>query len=539
MYKALYRKWRPMSFDDVIAQPHITTTLRNQIMNNKTAHAYIFTGSRGTGKTTCARIFAKAVNCLNSTDGNPCLECDICRDAENEALADIIEIDAASNTGVDDMRDLRDGAIYSPERCRYKIYIIDEVHMLSTNAFNALLKIIEEPPPYVKFILATTEVHKVLPTILSRCQRFDFRRIMPEDIAARLKYIAGEEKITLTDDAASLIARIADGGMRDALSLLDQCIAYSENVDIDTVSAAAGIAGREYLFDIIDAIADLDAGKVLSVVDNLYSMSKDMSRLCEELILQFRNLMIIKSAPDKTGLISCLPNELERLKAVSAKLSLEEILDKLNGLQECNERLTRSLSKRVEFEMCLIKLCTRRGVQATAPQAQYSAPTPSATVQNTPAATPTPSAPPKAEVPTPKAVDAPPKTQANGNTAAKKPISMSDFSLCTQWVDILYELSQTNPAVTGSLTDSCAYVNDTAGLLLIIAKNRLFLSLFKMEKNQNSLNAAICQVLGRTYEVRAKAEDNSQQDGSTSSGNSPADEIISRAKENGIAVEIE
>ena len=190
MYTALYRKWRPKTFDDVIAQPHITTTLKSQIINGKTAHAYLFTGSRGTGKTTCARIFAKAINCEHSADGNPCLECQVCKDAENEALSDIIEIDAASNNGVDDIRDLREGAVYSPERCKYKVYIIDEVHMLSTNAFNALLKIIEEPPAYVKFILATTEVHKVLPTILSRCQRFDFRRIMPDDIAARLEYIA-------------------------------------------------------------------------------------------------------------------------------------------------------------------------------------------------------------------------------------------------------------------------------------------------------------------------------------------------------------
>ena len=218
MYQALYRKWRPMSFDDVVSQPHITTTLKNQIATGKTAHAYLFTGSRGTGKTTCARIFAKAINCLNPKDGEPCLECDICKNADNGALADIIEIDAASNSKVDDIRELREGVMFTPEVCKYKVYIIDEVHMLSAGAFNALLKTMEEPPPHVKFVLATTEIHKVPATIVSRCQHFDFRRIRSEDIVARLSYIASQEGFILNEDAAQLIARLSDGGMRDALS---------------------------------------------------------------------------------------------------------------------------------------------------------------------------------------------------------------------------------------------------------------------------------------------------------------------------------
>ncbi len=284
MYKALYRKYRPATFDDVVSQPHITTTLRNQIVSGKTAHAYLFTGSRGTGKTTCARILAKALNCLHPVDGNPCLECEICRDAEDNALSDIIEIDAASNNGVDDVRDLRDGAVYTAERCKYRVYIIDEVHMLTKEAFNALLKIMEEPPPHVKFILATTEIHKVLPTILSRCQRYDFRRILSKDITERLLYVAEREKISLDPEAAELIAKTADGGMRDALSLLDQCIAFSDNVTIDIVSGAAGIAGREPVFEILEAAADNDAAKAIGVADKLYGMSKDMQKLCDELI---------------------------------------------------------------------------------------------------------------------------------------------------------------------------------------------------------------------------------------------------------------
>ena len=225
IYLALYRKYRPKTFEDVVSQPHITTTLKNEIMTGKTAHAYLFTGSRGTGKTTCAKILSMAVNCEN-----PCMECETCRNIDQGATLDVVEIDAASNNGVDDVRQLREEAVYSPSQCKYRVYIIDEAHMLSAGAFNALLKIMEEPPPHVKFILATTEVHKVPVTILSRCQRFDFRRIRTEDIEARLLWIAGKEPFTLSPDAAALIAKLADGGMRDALALLDQCASFSSDI---------------------------------------------------------------------------------------------------------------------------------------------------------------------------------------------------------------------------------------------------------------------------------------------------------------------
>ena len=287
-----------MSFDDVVSQPHITTTLKNQIKTGKTAHAYLFTGSRGTGKTTCARIFAKAVNCENLHDGEPCLDCKICKAADNGTLADIIEIDAASNSRVDDVRELREGVVYTPEMCKYKVYIIDEVHMLSAGAFNALLKTMEEPPPHVKFILATTEIHKVPATIVSRCQHFDFHRIKTEDIVDRLSFIAQQEGFTLEKDAAEMIARLSDGGMRDALSLLDQCVAFDDHITLDVVSGASGIAGRDYLFDIIDSIADKDAGAALKIVDKLYSMSKDMKVLANELLVQMRNVMLVKTIDD-------------------------------------------------------------------------------------------------------------------------------------------------------------------------------------------------------------------------------------------------
>ncbi|MBQ5314951.1 MAG: DNA polymerase III subunit gamma/tau [Oscillospiraceae bacterium] len=540
MYTALYRKWRPKTFDDVIAQPHITTTLKSQITNGKTAHAYLFTGSRGTGKTTCARIFAKAINCENSADGNPCLSCSVCVDAENEALSDIIEIDAASNNGVDDIRDLRDGAVYSPERCKYKVYIIDEVHMLSVNAFNALLKIIEEPPPYVKFVLATTEVHKVLPTILSRCQRFDFRRIMPGDIAKRLLYIAGEEKINLSEEAALLIARLADGGMRDALSLLDQCIAYSTDVTLETVSAASGIAGRDYLFDIIESVVRGDTSTALTITDKLYSMSKDITRLCEELILQFRNIMLIKSVPERKELIACLPSEQERLSAIASSLSIEDILSKLTVLQECNERLSRSLAKRVEFEMCLVKLCTLMGAAVSIPKPkvtetpqQIFAEPASAPVTDkfVPPIKEEPKPQPIKEEPKPEPVKAEPSKQepVKEHTVKQSDPSVDKPVVCNKWADVLEEFKKVDPAVAAALIDSYAFINTTT--IFIVARNSFFMKLFAQEENKISLIKVITKVLGKSYIVRAKSENKELED---KPDNYRAVELLGKAKENGI-----
>ncbi len=497
MYTALYRRWRPLTFDDVVSQPHITTTLKNQIINNKTAHAYLFTGSRGTGKTTCARIFAKAINCENHTDGTPCLECDICRDADSFSLADIIEIDAASNNGVDDIRDLRDGAVFTPERCKYKVYIIDEVHMLSVNAFNALLKIMEEPPEYVKFILATTEVHKVPATIASRCQRYDFRRILPDDIAKRLLYIASHEKIMLDDEAAFLIAKLADGGMRDALSLLDQCIAYSENVTAETVSMAAGIAGRDQVFGIMDAVSEKNPAKAISLIDELYAGSKDMSRLCEEIIFQLRNVMLIKINPADTALVACMPDELDRLKGMAESTELPDILARLSAMQECSEKMIRAVNKRVELEMCIIRLAS--GIQKVQAAAAPSA-APDLTAR----------------------LNELERKLASGSfsgTGSQRPAApvrradpQVDFSKLnpeetvpvSNWAEVLAKFSETNPAVSASLTDSSAYMNGSG--LFIIAKNPFFLSLFRSKENAAMLGDAIESVLGRRFAVRAKCD---------------------------------
>ena len=314
MYQALYRKWRPKDFSDVYGQPHVTRTLRSQLENGRISHAYLFTGSRGTGKTTCAKILSKAVNCLNPVDGNPCNECEICRGIENGSILDVIEIDAASNNGVDNIRDLREEANFTPANAKYRVYIIDEVHMLSIGAFNALLKTLEEPPSHVIFILATTEIHKLPSTILSRCQRFDFKRIAPEDITARLMYVAEKENVNLTSNAASLIARIADGGMRDALSLLDRCFAMGTDIDENTVSDAAGIAGTIHLFSFSEFVAKGDFTSSLRLVSKLHSESCDIDSLCTELTLHFRNLMVAKTVGDCEGLIVCSKDELEKIK---------------------------------------------------------------------------------------------------------------------------------------------------------------------------------------------------------------------------------
>ena len=312
MYRALYRKWRPQRFEDVVGQRAIVTALKNQITAGRVGHAYLFTGVRGTGKTTCAKIFAKAVNCLHPVNGDPCGECEICKGIDNGSLLDVVEMDAASNNGVDDIRDLRDETAYTPSACQYKVYIIDEVHMLSTAAFNALLKTLEEPPAHVIFILATTEIQKVPATILSRCQRYDFTRIGPEDIARRVEYIAGEEKLELSPDGAELIARLADGALRDALSILDTCAGVTAKIDADVVRRMAGVTDRSYLFRISDALEAQDGATALAQLAQLRQQSVDVKRLTEELIAHYRALMLA-ALPGGQSLLSGVSPEEEAL----------------------------------------------------------------------------------------------------------------------------------------------------------------------------------------------------------------------------------
>ncbi len=505
LYQALYRKWRPRSFEDVISQPHITIALRNQLRDQKTAHAYLFTGSRGTGKTTCARILSKAVNCLHpKPDGNPCLACEICQEAERGALSDIVEIDAASNNSVEDIRDLREGTVYLPERCRYKVYIIDEVHMLSPSAWGALLKVMEEPPEYVKFILATTEVHKVPATIISRCQRYDFHRIRTSDIAERLLYIAQQEQLSLDAEAAQLIAHLSDGGMRDALSLLDQCASAATEITAASVTQTAGVAGRDSVFAILEAIQKQDGAAALAETGALYDQSKDMVRLCDELLEQLRNMMLLKAQAGQAELLTCLPDEIPRLQQLAQMFSLDEILHEISAFQACRERMQRVPGKRVELEMTLLRLASPHLVAASAP---------------TTAPQPVPMAP----TPT-----IPPPTQPQSPSQA--PLQMSDFQPVQNWPEILAEYQKVNPAVSGSLAESNAFV--AGNTMLIVVKNRFFLTLLKNKEHALSLRETVKRILGVEYQIRAKCNDG----GPTQS---KAQALVQKAQAEGLATEAE
>ena len=531
-YEALYRKWRPQTFDDIVAQPHITRTLKNQIVREKTAHAYLFVGSRGTGKTTCARIFAKAVNCLHPKDGNPCLECENCRDAEAGTLTDIIEIDGASNNGVGEVRSLRDNAAYLPVRCKYKVYIIDEAHMITAEAFNALLKMIEEPPPYVKFVLATTEIHKVPATILSRCQRFDFRRILPEDIAARIQYIASHESFTVTDAAAHRIAMLSDGGLRDALSLLDQCAAVSDTVGNETVEEAVGVAGTESVFAVLHAVAAKDAAAALSCIDRLYRQSKDMTRFADEISQQLRNVMLLKSAPETAELIRCMPQELDELKQLAEEYTAGGVLNALNAVRQCCDRMTRAGNRRMELEMTLIRLCA--DIQAQSVQAQSAGDTAALAervalletqladlVQNGIAVNARGGQSHAPHLPEPKIPARELQIEGKPDTTQSVPVR--------NWAEVLECFHKLNPAVSGLLQDSQAYALEEKQMLLLIVRNRLFKQMFT-RRDAAALEQAALQVLGKKYAIRFKTlEPQGDQP-------APVDTLLQRAQEQGIPV---
>lgn len=356
-YQALYRKYRPQTFDDVSGQLAVTQTLKTQLISGKMSHAYLFTGSRGTGKTSCAKILAKAVNCLNPDNGNPCNCCDACRSIDSGSCMDVLEIDAASNNGVDNIRDLRDDAIYSPSQVRKRVYIIDEVHMLSLSAFNALLKIIEEPPEHLLFILATTELHKVPATILSRCQRFSFRRISQEDIAARLQYVAYQENIDLDESAARVIARLADGGMRDGLSLLDQCASATVGeLTAEAVYACLGIAGERRCGEMISYIAQHNTKNALILFNQLYTEGKDLGAMLDEMACLVRDLLVVKTAPSSgIAMLSGVASD-EEVMGLSRQLSTGELVRMMDLIQQTLAGFNRSSSRRTDAELCIVEL---------------------------------------------------------------------------------------------------------------------------------------------------------------------------------------
>lgn len=502
MYEALYRKWRPKIFDDVISQETVTTTLKNQIISGHTAHAYMFTGPRGTGKTTCARILAKALNCLDPQNGNPCGKCEICRNYER--LSDIVEIDAASNNGVDSIREIRDGLMYSPEKCKFRVYIIDEVHMLSPAAFNAFLKSIEEPPPYVKFIFATTEINKVPATILSRCQRFDFHRVKTSDITARIEYIASNEDFTITKEAADMIAVISDGGMRDALSLLDLCAAISNNIDEKTVSEGSGVADKKYIAELVKGIVSGDISLSLKTVNEVYENSMDIYNLSCELVDAFRNIMLVKLPVPQTEAVTCSKSELDSLSEAALSADLNEILLCLDYFQKTVSEVKKASNKRAEFEMRLIDFSISESNKISKDSkienqiddrfkalerkfTDFVKSNPGTQQNNKASSSFAPAVPP------PEKVDF-------------RSLKKADFKRFNAWNEVLDRLSANYPDIQGALSGSIAYSNKN--VLLIIAKNPFFLTLFHKRENAEKLRSVIYDVTGISYNIRAKCDNN-------------------------------
>ena len=479
MYRALYRKWRPQRFEDVVGQRAIVTALKNQITAGRVGHAYLFTGVRGTGKTTCAKIFAKAVNCLHPVNGDPCGECEICKGIDNGSLLDVVEMDAASNNGVDDIRDLRDETAYTPSACQYKVYIIDEVHMLSTAAFNALLKTLEEPPAHVIFILATTEIQKVPATILSRCQRYDFTRIGPEDIARRVEYIAGEEKLELTSDGAELIARLADGALRDALSILDTCAGVTAKIDADVVRRMAGVTDRSYLFHISDALEAQDAAAALAQLAQLRQQSVDVKRLTEELIAHYRALMLA-ALPGGQALLSGVSPEEEALYLQKGpEMGQREAIRAIRTLGTALEHMTRGSDQRIELELAVFSLTQPEAVPVALPAAVPArpvvtaaspAPFAAAPQQVPPVQMASAPVPPVAAQPVPPTVEQPPfSAPIAGETppfepelapaapAVQQPTPAQEPQLFPQWQAVLELIAENDPMLNSYLRGTQAY----------------------------------------------------------------------------------
>lgn len=555
MYRVLYRKWRPQTFDEVSGQTHITATLKNELISKRVAHAYLFTGSRGTGKTTCSKILAKAVNCLHPVNGNPCNECEICKGIDSGTILDVVEIDAASNNGVENIRELRDEANFTPVKAKYRVYIVDEVHMLSIGAFNALLKILEEPPEHVIFILATTEVHKIPATILSRCQRFDFKRISPEAICERLEYVANKENLVLHDDAASLIAKIADGALRDALSLLDRCCAVSQNITTDVVTKSAGLAGKEYLKELSLSIVNKDCARALDIINTLHTESCDMERLCSEFMLHMRDLLICKTVNSAADILICTHEEYNYLKSLCDKFSLEEILYCLDVSQDALADIKRVTNKRISLEMAFVRMCSEKldtGTDAllrriaaleakiasgnfVASQATLTAEKEKIEKEPEKAEEPQaakPSLPIEDRFPEPAPDEYPPYEESYDYNEAEKysepkpqiqpniqpslkvqqtfkeenqapsqhtQSTSGEAVPFTQWAEVMEELKKTDMPLVGILNGADAYIRD--GHVLINSPNTALIKFIKTQPHPTFLSRAITAVTGIKYRL--------------------------------------
>ena len=553
MYQALYRKYRPKNFDEVVGQEHITATLKQEIASGRVGHAYLFTGSRGTGKTSCSKIIAKAVNCPNQHDGNPCGVCAVCKGIDDGSVLDVTEIDAASNNGVDNIRQLREEANFTPAQVSYRVYIIDETHMLSVGAFNALLKIMEEPPEHVIFILATTEVHKIPATILSRCQRFDFRRISPAVIAARVRWVCEQEGIQIEPQAADLIASLAEGGMRDALSLLDVCrsnarsgeqdssASRAEKITLEHVRQSAGLAVSDSLFAVADAVLRRDVPAVLQEIDRMFENSIDFEKMCVQLIAHYRGLMMAKAVKNPQEFVSGLPQDAQRLSAQAAGYPMGQILYSLTVLQDALSRMGRTAQTRVELEMAAIKLCSPeldRSLDAILArldrlESQIKGGASAASADVGADAHPETASDLQAALTrvqkTPPQKPATPPQDASQQDRPKKPVVPF-----TPWPQVLEALRHVNTALHGALVSTEAFLDGE--IVLIDCQDPLFLEMIRSnDYAKKSLHQALQSGAGRDYRIgpfkreryeRKKADD-------------PMEQILASAEKLGVDMSVE
>lgn len=525
MYRVLYRKWRPAVFTDVSGQEHITSTLQNEVSSGRLNHAYLFTGSRGTGKTTCAKILAKAVNCLNPQNGNPCGECEICKGIDDGSILDIVEMDAASNRKIDDIRQIIDEVQFKPAKCKYRVYIVDEVHMLTTEAFNALLKTLEEPPEHVIFILATTEVHKLPQTIRSRCQRFDFHRIPPKAIADRVEYVVSQENAEITESAALMLASVADGALRDALSLLDSCLAVSSHIDEEVVRNAAGLVSKTYLFELAAAIINKNPTKSLEIIDRLYSESKDMARLCDELVEHFRALMLIKTIKNPRDILIMSDDEFEQAVTQSDYLSLADIVFYMDVLSRAYQRMGRGTGDRTELEMALVKLsateldgtvealtarvtalekAVKRGITVNyaqpAQQSVQAEAAQSASVPNTQTEVEEPFAKPEPEHKKAPVAKPAPEVKPVTQRASVNLDELYDNAVpFARWVEVVDSLKSVSRSIAAAFAGSTAY--ESGNYLLIDTNNELAFDLLRQNGRRTEIKQTLLELTGKNYSL--------------------------------------
>ncbi len=551
MYLALYRKYRPKFFKEIVGQEHIVNTIKNEIVKSRISHSYIFTGTRGTGKTSCAKIFSKAINCLNIQLGEPCQECDICRGIEEGSIYDIIEIDAASNNGVDNIREIKDESMYSPSICRYRVYIIDEVHMLSIGAFNALLKIMEEPPKHLLFILATTNIEKVPSTILSRCQRFDFKKINSNEIQQRIDTVCKNEGIEISKKACEMISKLADGGMRDALSILDQCIGYSSNViEEDVIEGIFGISDETYINELIYVIFSKDVERGLNLVENLVGSNKDIDIFCENMISVFRDLMIIKS--NVTSKIDIKNYDKDILETIKTK-KLSEIIDILDRLQDLYIDIQSKANKRISLEKFIINISIDKNddikyydnvnnmynklqerllilenklIDNALDNNSYFCKKDENSLESS-----------QKHILNETSYKNTNHIQNDvSNNSSNISVDSADIIEFENWDEIINEISEKDKSLYIIIKDTKAYIQKD--LLFIDSNNKMFREIIKKEGNAKKLGNIIYNKTGIKYRIMLRVQGNNNYNVDSAKNQAILDRISNKAKELGIDVRI-